>query len=48
MIKPKNAPLRPIGQKQLSQELNKILPDVDNTIKEKTDTFKEQLLTSMN
>ena len=39
-ITPKKAPLSPIGQKQLSQELNKIFPDVDNTIKEKADTFR--------
>ena len=44
MITPKKAPLPPIGQKQLSQELNKIFPDVDNAIKEKADTFKEQTL----
>ena len=37
-------PLPPIGQKQLSQELNKIFPDVDDTIKEKADTFKERTL----
>ena len=43
-ITPKKAPLPPIGQKQLSQELNKIFPDIDNTIKEKTDTFKERTL----
>ena len=41
MITRKKAPLPPIGQKQLSQELSKIFPDVDNTIKEKGDTFKE-------
>ena len=44
MITPKISPLPPIGQKQLSQELNKIFPDVDNTIKEKADTFKERTL----
>ena len=43
-IMPKKASLPPIGQKQLSQELNKIFPDVDNTIKEKADTFKERTL----
>ena len=43
-ITPKKAPLSPIGQKQLSQELNKIFPDVDDTIKEKADTFKERNL----
>ena len=44
MITTKKAPLPPTGQKQLSQELNKIFPDVDNTIKEKADTFKERTL----
>ena len=44
MITPKKAPLSPIGQRQLSRELNKIFPDVDNTIKEKADTFKERTL----
>ena len=44
MITPKKAPLPPIGQKQLSQELNKIFPDVVNIIKEKADTFKERTL----
>ena len=44
MITPKKVPLPPIGQKQLSQELNKIFTDVDNTIKEKADTFKERTL----
>ena len=47
MITPKKAPVPPIGQKQSSQELNKIFPDVDKTIKEEADTFKE-LLTLMN
>ena len=44
MITSNNAPLPPIGQKQLSQELNKNFSDVDNTIKEKANTFKEQTL----
>ena len=44
MITAKKASLPPIGQKQLSQELNKIFPDVDNTIKRKPDTFKERTL----
>ena len=43
-IKPKKAVLPPIGQKQLSQELNKTFPDVDDTIKERADTFKERNL----
>ena len=44
MITPKKASLPPVGQNQLSQELNKFFPDVDNTIKEKADTFKERTL----
>ena len=40
-ITPKKIPLLPIGQKQLSKQLNKIFPDVDDTIKERADTFKE-------
>ena len=44
MITSKKAPLPRIGQKQLSQELNKIFPDVDNTIKEKADNFKKRTL----
>ena len=47
MITPKKAPFPPIGQKKSSQELHKIFPDVDKTIKEEADTFKE-LLTLMN
>ena len=41
-ITPKKAPVPPIGQKQLSKELSKLFPDVDATIKEKDDTFKER------
>ena len=41
-ITPKKIPLPPIGQKQLSKQLNKIFPDVDDTIKERADTFKER------
>ena len=40
-ITPKKIPLPPIGQKQLSKQLNKIFPDVDDMIKERVDTFKE-------
>ena len=36
--------LPPTGQKQLSQELSKIFPDVEDTIKERADTFKERNL----
>ena len=39
-ITPKKIPLRPIGQKQLSQQLNKIFPDIDATIKERESSFK--------
>ena len=42
MITPKKAPLPSIGRKQLSQELDKIFPDFDNTIKEKADDSKER------
>ena len=41
-ITPKKINLPPIGQKQLSKELNKLFPDVDATIKEKENTFKER------
>ena len=41
-ITPKRIDLPPIGQKQLSKELNQIFPDVDTTIKEKQETFKER------
>ena len=44
MITPKKALVSPIGQKKLSQELNKFFSVVDNTIKEKADTFKERIL----
>ena len=41
-ITPKKIPLPPIGQKQLSEELHKIFPDVDDTIKERESSFKER------
>ena len=41
-ITPKRIDLPPIGQTQLSKELNKLFPDVDTTIKEKQETFKER------
>ena len=41
-ITPKNPVLPPIGQRQLSQQLQKFFPDVDSTIEEKSDTFKER------
>ena len=41
-ITPKKPVLLPIGQRQLSQQLQKNFPDVDSTIKEKADTFKER------
>ena len=40
-ITQKNPVLPPIGQKRLSEELGKIFPDVDETIKEKANTFEE-------
>ena len=40
-ITPKKPVLPPIGQKQLSTELQKIFPDVDKTIQETAETFKE-------
>lgn len=42
-ITPKKILLPPIGQKQLSEELNKIFPDVDDTIKEKENSFKKRM-----
>ena len=41
-ITPKKILLPPIGQKQLSEELNKIFPDLDDTIKEKENSFKQR------
>ena len=41
-ITPKKPVLPPIGQKQLSTELQKIFPDVDKTIQETAETFKER------
>ena len=41
-ITPKKIDLPLIGQKQLSKELNKLFPDVDETIKEKENIFKER------
>ena len=41
-ITPKKIDLPPIGQKQLSKELNQLFPDVDVAIKEKQETFKER------
>ena len=41
-ITPRKIDLPPIGQKQLSKELNKLFPDVDETIKEKENSFKER------
>ena len=38
---PKKIPLPPIGQKQLSEELHKIFPDVEDTIKERESSLKE-------
>ena len=41
-ITPKKNSLPPIGQKQLSEELHQIFPDVDDRIKEKDSSFKER------
>ena len=41
-ITPKNPVLPPIGQRQLSQQLQKIFPDVDSTIEKTFETFKER------
>ena len=41
-ITPKKIDLPPIGQKQLSKELNQLFPDVDVAIKENQETFKER------
>ena len=41
-ITPKKINLPPIGQKQLSKELNQLFPDVDEAIKENQETFKER------
>ena len=40
--KPKNPVLPPIGQRQLSQQLQKIFPEVDSTIEKTFETFKER------
>ena len=40
--KPKKPVLPPIGQRQLSQQLQKIFPDVDSTTEKTSETFKEQ------
>ena len=41
-ITPEKPVLPPIGQKQLSKQLRKLFPDVDETIKDKADSFKER------
>ena len=41
-ITPKKPVLPPIGQRQLSQQLQKIFPDVDSTIEKTSETFKQQ------
>ena len=41
-ITPKKPVFSPIGQKQLSKQLQKIFPDVGKIIKEKADTFKQR------
>ena len=34
--------MQPIGQKQLSEQLEQIFPDVDQTIQQQSETFKER------
>ena len=41
-ITPKKPVLEPIGQRQLSEQLQGIFPDVDETIKKASETFKER------
>ena len=41
-ITPKKPVLPPIGQRQLSQQLQKFFPDVDSTIEKPSETFKER------
>ena len=41
-ITPKNPVLLPIGQRQLSQQLQNFFPDVDSTIEKTSETFKER------
>ena len=41
-ITPKKTVVEPIGQKQLSEQLRQIFPDVDQTIKKESENFKEK------
>ena len=41
-ITPKEPVLEPIGQRQLSEQLQRIFPDVDEKIKKESETFKER------
>ena len=41
-ITPKKSVVEPIGQKQLSEQLRQIFPDVDQTIKKESENFKEK------
>ena len=41
-LTPKKPPIEPIGQKQLSKQLQKFFPDVDETIQKESETFKER------
>ena len=34
--------MQPIGQKQLSEQLEQIFPDVDQTIQQQSETFKKR------
>ena len=39
---PKKTVLEPVGQRQLSEQLQGISPDVDETIRKVSETFKER------
>ena len=41
-VTPKKSVLLPIGQKQLSEQLEQIFPDVDQMIQQQSETFKER------
>ena len=41
-ITPRRSNLEPIGQKQLSEQLQQIFPNVDQTIQKESETFKER------
>ena len=41
-LNPKKPPVETIGQKQLSNQLQKFFPDVDEKIQKESETFKER------